>query len=699
MCKNDRITKLKSLETNIMHLWVEQSIVLGISKKLNIMCRTFSALLVLVSITFSCSDIEEIPSKIPSEMVLNEQKFKNSDIPNYSSPFPYCQNDLNPIGGGRGYNDIFIADPSVANNIIIDTEVDVSTFKNIVEGASSGAIIFIKWGVELDLSNIYDETGEYSILVPEGVSIVSDRGGKYSQGALIYTNDNIVNGSEVTTTGQPLFIISGNNVRFSGLRFKGPFQEIGTGENQYVKSCIRIKGGFKNLEVDNSVFYGWPHAAIIVGGSYNSDKNIQKIHHNYFFNNRQEGLGYGVLVNHYGFALIESNLFKSNRHDIAGKGYGSDSYEASCNTILSGGNGHNFDMHGNDEPEIWAGRFIYIHHNDFRDIGAGRKHPNNYHNILIRGTPRFQCKIENNRFKHNDPKEAIYDHPHVKKNLFVWNNIYGSINYRGWYVNQEWLKTNTTNFVNIPSTNDELIYNNTTDYVLKFGDYEGNFITDIFKFEGDKLYKSPLNLSISDVDSVWVEIATIPYPKELLDFTFANNDNITDILFLREKGGYSSLNLNFGPIGDNLWVGANYINTNEIKYGDFDGNGYLDAFTSQNSNLKVSYNLNSQFININSSNFSNNQIFPGRFNNNNSTDIFASNGSSFFVSYDGVSSWNLIANESYSYSDIIVEDFNQDNFSDIIDKVNYKVLDINTLYWSYLTTIDFPINDFSFGDF
>src|SRR5690606_30686583 len=115
---------------------------------------------------------------------------------------------------------------------------------------------------------------------------------------------------------------------------------------------------------------------------------------------------------------------------------------------------------------------------------------------FLRGRPSFQCRIENNKFKHQTPLDAIgrYTNTGAEGNLLIWNNIYNN-KYMGWYLKSQWLKTNTSNFLNIPSSNDLLmspIPTSNINYAYEFGDYDGDGNTDIFKLENNKLYTTPL---------------------------------------------------------------------------------------------------------------------------------------------------------------------------------------------------------------
>ncbi len=421
---------------------------------------------------------------------------KNSDrqIKSNISPFEFCQKDTNPIGGGENYDEIF---SSYDATIRIENFTNSIEFKAKIENAQYGDIIFIDGNLTIDLTKLFEITGEPSIKIPAGVTIASDRG--ISKGALIFTEDFDFYNNK-TSVGRPIFVANGNNVRLTGIRFKGPYQDQGTNSPisaiRY-KTCIEIADNNNGIEIDNCVFYGWPYKAIRIGrGVAYPSFNGNKIHHCYFYNNRQMGLGYGVGID-CGYARIYSNIFRANRHDIAGSGKKGSGYEAFCNTVLEGSTSHNFDMH-EDKKTSNAGRAIYIHHNDFQDTGSQRYQRNNDENIWIRSRPYVQCRIEKNRFAHPDPETAIRQENRNGGygNMLVWNNYYNSlsdsISKRKIIIDSSFANSQPTqnSFMKTSSAK-----SNTYEYEFSFGDYYGNGSIDIIKKENGKLYRLSFDAS------------------------------------------------------------------------------------------------------------------------------------------------------------------------------------------------------------
>lgn len=630
-----------------------------------------------------------------------EQSGENSALPKVSSPFPFC-NDNEPIGGGKGYSQM-ITGSNV--DIFINSFTSAGGFKTTIETASEGSTIFINDTLVIDLSNLFNSTGSSSIIVPKGVTIASSRGDNSSLGAEILTTDFDYYNVNPYVQGAPLFIVN-DGVRFTGLRFTGPFDlegvDFSNADIRY-KSCIKISGN-DSLEVDNCTFSGWPYSAVIVGGSSPNGSFLNnKIHHCYFYNNRQRGLGYGVLVD-WGYAHIYSNVFKSNRHDIAGSGKTGSGYEASCNSILEGGTSHNFDMHaeGTNNGSANAGRFIYVHHNDFQDLGCCRYLMNNEYNFRISGRPDVQCRVENNRFAHSNPKAAIFQTNGLGGygNLLVWNNIYGSTEYLGWYVKNNWLASNASNFMNLPSNNDELMTtplnsNALYDYHFEFGDFDGDGKTDIFKLEEDAIYTIPLDAGVHGLNSDWNLIMSTGFPLNSMRFGFYDNDNKTDII----RQGGNNLYFNSGiTSGLNLqWTLQ--ANLSEFQDADLDGNGVTDLFVSDAIVWKAHYNLSSSLPIITTSTTPVSNLKVGRFDANATSDILIVNGFSFKYSAGGNTNSILLQLSSFTSSELMVADIDGDNISDIIHKTLKKVsLGGNTNFILCNTSV-FPISSFTYGNF
>ncbi len=175
----------------------------------------------------------------------------------------------------------------------------------------------------------------------------------------------------------------GSNDHITGLRLQGYDQTDTTARKGYDAVGIGINGVEGDL-IDNNEIYGWPVAGVGVGHTPNYPSESQptqtdaeylkaadqiRISQNFFHNDVQCGLGYGVSVGGTGYALIDRNLFDFDRHDVtsdpaldaSGETADPHGYIAELNFILKPGptcGGHynqHFDQHGSDKGNDWVG--------------------------------------------------------------------------------------------------------------------------------------------------------------------------------------------------------------------------------------------------------------------------------------------------------------------------------------------------------
>jgi hypothetical protein len=303
---------------------------------------------------------------------------------------------LGPIGGGEGYrNGVELPDRCVST---------IDELRRALDGTEPGGTVYVDDGAEIDMT-VWVRACDWTIDVPDGVTLASGRGVDGSLGALIYSD-------EFATA--PL-IRTGAGARITGLRVRGPDTKVrsdevmrlyhepkithdGTGYYSFPTST-GIETTHTGLVVDNTELWGWSNTAIsLLAGALNAHVHHCDIHHC-----QRAGLGYGVLP-HGGSALIECNRFDYMRHAIAGSGIPDTAYEARYNIHGSNSISHCFDMHGSEENNVLvdgqsiAGEYVLIHHNTFNAAQAA---------VGIRGVPRDRCEIHNNWFA------ADFDGPRV----------------------------------------------------------------------------------------------------------------------------------------------------------------------------------------------------------------------------------------------------------------------------------------------
>ena len=111
----------------------------------------------------------------------------------------------------------------------------------------------------------------------------------------------------------PLFLITGNNVRIEGLRFQGPvvtYKEEDRAPTQGFDTAVHIKDAY-NVVIENNDFSFWNQAVLVNPPRMTPRQaNLIRITRNYFHRNANERHGYGVVLGDGdGYVAIEGNLF------------------------------------------------------------------------------------------------------------------------------------------------------------------------------------------------------------------------------------------------------------------------------------------------------------------------------------------------------------------------------------------------------
>lgn len=218
-----------------------------------------------------------------------------------------------PIGGYVGYSRIV-----TTGDYIITRNTSAAQFEAIVEGASSGEVVFVEPDVELDLSNRH-------IDIPEGVTLASNRGQNGSRGALLYSN--------TLYRDEPSYMLraTGDNVRITGLRLRGPQASTNTQGGAYLRTSAIELGSIGRsdaaaAEVDNCEIFFWTRFGVVIRDPYRN-----RVHHNTFYHNRQDGFGNATWISggsgrgrlsESDYPIIEANLYEFNRHDVGSSGGG-----------------------------------------------------------------------------------------------------------------------------------------------------------------------------------------------------------------------------------------------------------------------------------------------------------------------------------------------------------------------------------------
>src|SRR5688500_12000478 len=162
-------------------------------------------------------------------------------------------------GGGDGDHPPTEAEPPPGDlTTVVRTKEELLA---ALAAATPGSVVYVADDVEIDL------TGEVGIPVPARVTVAS--GG--APGALLLT-------AQKDTL--PLVRATGEGIRFTGLRLRGPDPDIGA--TPYGEPLARAidASHADNLQVDHSELSGWSHAAVMYDYARRGYVHHNSIHHN-----------------------------------------------------------------------------------------------------------------------------------------------------------------------------------------------------------------------------------------------------------------------------------------------------------------------------------------------------------------------------------------------------------------------------------
>lgn len=258
-------------------------------------------------------------------------------------------------------------------------------------------------GTVIELDPSFDFSSTTSLEIPAGVTL---RGGRTATvpGARLRNPDRM--------SPNTLLVITGPDVRITGLRIEGPtdttssvvVQRVG-GKFVYLQDTtvrgINAPDGFARTFIDNNELSKWRGSAVGVDGADSQTTQCPpvaertsnvRVLRNHIHHNRRDDFGYGVTSSFGAFAHIEGNYFDDNRHAIATDGRPFSGYRAVRNLVSPNAPKqkhlwytHDFDVHGRGEGGLSEHRGGVA--GDFFDISWNTFMGTNRENFDLRGTP------------------------------------------------------------------------------------------------------------------------------------------------------------------------------------------------------------------------------------------------------------------------------------------------------------------------
>ncbi len=230
------------------------------------------------------------------------------------------------------------------------------------------------------------------------------------------------------------------------------------------------------------------------------------------------------------------------------------------------------------------------------------------------------------------------------------------------------------------------------------GNAAGMTIVEVAKFLKSQNCRSGFNLDGGGSSTLWVK-------GQIVNNTAQNNFHATDerevanailIKPLRPKFRFSSS-------GKSLWIDINRssIPLENLRFGDFNGDGKTDVFTKIDNQWKYSSEGKSKWINLEISEIPIEYLRFGDFNGDGKTDVFTKWGNRWMYSSAGKSKWINLEISEIPIEYLRFGDFNGDGKTDVFTKIGnqWKYSSGGKSKWINLTISTQPLSNLRFGDF
>jgi VCBS repeat protein len=543
-------------------------------------------------------------------------------------------------------------DPSCSDNATC-----IARLYAVVSDPSTGYGTVIKLGTSLDLDASVPDLFP-SLHLPAGVTIRGDRQGT-NYGPEIHKS---------FTGEEDVFVVDGDDVRITRFGIHGPSRS--TDEGQPNRNGIRVGpklnvdgfvvGEFQRTLIDHLTITSFTTAGVNIDEGnpnidctrgQNSDPLVRPLNvhvaRNFIAYNREQELGYGVVVSQGGWALVEGNTFVSNRHAIAGDGKVKSGYKAFSNLVLSAAplqhhlfHTMDFDMHGSQPGGGGfggtAGDYVGVFSNTF--LGTNRP------NLEIRGTPCTWVDYARN-ISLEDEDDAIS-------------------------LSLGFLQGTPLVDLRVSPQPYQFNHSNPTDH-LGVGDFDGDGDDDLFLATGAAWYYS------AGGKTDWRLLSVKTETLDQLLFGDFDGDGRTDVVtlsggqFLVSWGGISHWEvLNPDPTGGRLFLLPSAISA--MATGNFLGDQRSEIFWADGSTWWVSDGGSQPFVEVQTSGFTVPNLRFGDFNGDGRTDVFSVGSRDWQVSYAPTSGHGLFSawtslrpKLTDTVNGLVVADFNGDGFADV----------------------------------
>ena len=602
-----------------------------------------------------------------------------------------------PSGGGVGYQGAVVIDSSF---------VEVTTLESLQNALSADEPrIFIPGDVQI-------QTQTPLVVDTDNVIIAGDRGyigadGQASEGALLTLDSSAGN--------KPLFDVTGDNVRISGLRLRGTSVDLLTHGIHMTASPTRSL----TLEVDNNEISQFGHSAVrLLGHEQPGTTRIEaRVHHNHIHDNNNTSYGYGtVLSKNNVSATIVYNYYDDNRRSVAGSGHEDQSYTAAYNLTEENSLQGEYDMHGfSDYNKNDCSALKECH--PYEDCNRAGTEMVVLNNATVNAEKGFF-------FLRGKPEQGAYITRNFSQDeYFEWRDAYRiwrtstqegcdldcpadatiKLERPLWEENRLCVQDNNLNpdgrYVQYVSwsgshTWTPLFFNAYKYGETGVGDFDGNGIDDVFYTDGSTWWVS------WDGVTPWVVLNTPAISDHTiadLGFGDFNGDGRTDVFHIIGSQWRYSSGGNSGWTNLAALTGAG----RELVFKDFNGDGETDVFLNMGIHWLVSWSGLSSWTVLRIPDINTDQLGFGHFDDDGKTDVFWNDGLEWKVSWNGTSEWEILKTLGSAAEELELGDFDGDGITDVFwaDGSHWHISRRGTSDWETIANSGYTRPKLFFGDF
>lgn len=229
---------------------------------------------------------------------------------------------------------------------------------------------------------------------------------------------------------------------------------------------------------------------------------------------------------------------------------------------------------------------------------------------------------------------------------------------------------------------------------LRFGDFDGDGVTDVFSSQRGRWYYLP-----GGREGDWLPLARSSAPIKSLRFGYFDNDNKTDVFSVQgNKYKYSSG-------GRSSWTNlrSTDVSINKLRFGDFDGDGLTDLFKATGNQWYYSPKSRRSWRRLARSQHPWTLLRFGNFDNDKTTDVFSAEAGRWYYLPGGrEGNWKKLTRSRLTTPKLKFGNFDNNKRTDVLSWQEGRYYFISagrSRHWTKLAPSTIGLNYVRLGDF